>query len=180
MPEPSERLTAASRKIGSRMLLLAWLLLFALLIYHFHDKLERQHNPNPSPTLQLVDGKQHLVLQANRHNHFVSSGEINGQSVTFLLDTGATLVAIPADMAARLQLKKGRRGHALTANGRVTTYLTHIDQLRLGHLLLRDVVAEINPGMNGMGEVLLGMSALSQIEFSQRNGQLTLSLPAPE
>ena len=60
-----------------------------------------------------------------------------------------------------------------TANGLVETRATRIDELRLGTITLRDVRASINPGMRD-DEILLGMSALKNIEFTHRNGVLTL------
>ncbi|NNL10176.1 MAG: retroviral-like aspartic protease family protein, partial [Pseudomonadales bacterium] len=100
---------------------------------------------------------------------------INGQPVTLLLDTGATNVAIPADMGKRLQLKRGPAGVAYTANGRVTVYATRIDRLQIGEITLQNVSADLNPGMNGSDAILLGMSALSQVQFSQRDGKLFLT-----
>ncbi len=77
-------------------------------------------------------------------------------------------------MAQRLGLRKGSEGYAVTANGTVRTWSTVIDTLQMGNIILYDVAADINPGMNGLDEILLGMSALSQIEFTQRDGQLLL------
>jgi len=57
----------------------------------------------------------------------------------------------------------------------VRTYSTRIDRLEMGNIVLLNVAADINPGMNGMNGLLLGMSALSQIEFTQRDGQLFLT-----
>ncbi|ERI52284.1 hypothetical protein N878_19660, partial [Pseudomonas sp. EGD-AK9] len=60
-----------------------------------------------------------------------------------------------------------------TANGRATGHRTRLASLRLGDIELRDVAALIAPGMDG-DEVLLGMSALQQLEFSQKGGTLVL------
>ena len=93
--------------------------------------------------------------------------------MTFLLDTGATDVVVPEDLATKLQLQKGPSHLASTANGRIRVYSTTIEHLQLGSIELRNVRASINPGMNGQG-VLLGMSALSAVDFRQQNGQLIL------
>ncbi|MBT8148751.1 MAG: retroviral-like aspartic protease family protein, partial [Gammaproteobacteria bacterium] len=63
----------------------------------------------------------------------------------------------------------------MTANGPVKVYSTRIGKLQLGDIVLYDVPADLNPGMDGSNEILLGMSALSQVEFSQRDGVLLLS-----
>ena len=77
-------------------------------------------------------------------------------------------------MANRLMLSPGKATIANTANGPVTVYSTNIEKLELGGIVLYNVPAQINPGMNGLDEVLLGMSALSQLEFRQRDGKLEL------
>jgi len=93
--------------------------------------------------------------------------------VTFLLDTGATDVVIPAQLAESAGLQPGQAMRAMTANGLVTVYSTTIPTLHLGDITLYDVRASINPGMQG-DTVLLGMSALRQVEFTQRADTLTL------
>ena len=160
--------------LGLGMTMIAWIILFILLILYFTGQEQRQINPNQHPDTGVINGRHTLVLKANRQNHFVVTGQVNGSNVTLLLDTGATLVAVPEDMAAQLGLKKGRRSYAQTANGQVQTYNTRINTLQLGNIVLHDVAADINPGMNGINEILLGMSALSQIEFSKRDGKLFL------
>ena len=113
-----------------------------------------------------------MRLRANPRGHYVASGLVNGRDVTLLVDTGATSVAVPEAMAARLGLRRGPEITLRTANGDATGYLTRIDQLQLGSLVFKDVSASIAPGLNG--EILLGMSALGSVEFTQRNGVLTL------
>lgn len=165
----------SSKKLGNGMILMAWLVLLGLLAAYFGDVIEREHNPNQVPEIIDQNGSKKLLLRANKSNHFVMTGQINNQDTTLLLDTGATNVAIPADMASRLELTPGREGIAMTANGPVKIFSTRIDKLQLGDIVLYDVPADLNPAMNGMNEVLLGMSALSQIEFTQRDGTLLLT-----
>ena len=163
------------KRMGGGMFILTWIILLAMLIYYFTGEERRQFNPNETPTLIDVQGKRTLLLKANRQNHFVMSGKINGKDTTLVLDTGATNVAIPAIMASRLQLAQGKPGIAMTANGPVTVYSTRIAKLQLGEIVLYDVPADLNPGMNASNQILLGMSALSQVEFSQRDGMLLIS-----
>jgi aspartyl protease family protein len=93
--------------------------------------------------------------------------------VTFLLDTGATQVAVPVELAQRIGLKPGASVVINTANGRANAHRTQLQRLQLGDIVLTDVPALIAPGMDG-DEVLLGMSALKQLEFTQRDGNLLL------
>ena len=164
-----------TRSMGLGMTVIAWVILLAMLVVYFTGEEKRQANPNQQPNTEIIDGQQTLVLQANRQNHFVVTGKVNGSKAMLLLDTGATRVAVPEDMAQALGLVKGRPGYAQTANGQVRTYSTRIDRLEMGNIVLLNVAADINPGMNGMNGLLLGMSALSQIEFTQRDGQLFLT-----
>lgn len=164
-----------TRSMGLGMTVIAWVILLGMLVVYFTGEEKRQANPNQQPNTEIIDGQQTLVLQANRQNHFVVTGKVNGSKAMLLLDTGATRVAVPEDMAQALGLVKGRPGYAQTANGQVRTYSTRIDRLEMGNIVLLNVAADINPGMNGMNGLLLGMSALSQIEFTQRDGQLFLT-----
>ena len=77
------------------------------------------------------------------------------------------------DLADHLSLRRGQPGRAMTANGPVTVYSTSIDELSIGDIKLYNVPASINPGMSDQA-ILLGMSALKQIEFVQRGDSLTL------
>jgi aspartyl protease family protein len=108
--------------------------------------------------------------------HYVASGTLNGEPVVFLIDTGATNVAVPARLAKALKLKRGAAMRSQTANGAVTTYQTRIDEVRLGSIVMHNVRASINPGMDG-NEVLLGMSFLRHLELRQRGRTLTLISP---
>ncbi|AVJ56969.1 TIGR02281 family clan AA aspartic protease [Idiomarina sp. OT37-5b] len=158
---------------GKPFMFIAWGLALALLVWFFEDKLQQQFNPNQQVSTQQLGNQLVVQLEQNRMGHYVAKGRVNGQPVTFLLDTGATLVAIPEPLAQRLGLKKGRQGMSQTANGRVITYRTVIDQLQLGDIVLDDVQASITPGMDG-DIILLGMSALKQFELTQKGDTLTI------
>jgi len=161
------------QQIGKGMMILAWVGVFALLTVFFGNWEGRQINPNQNPESRIEGGVREVVLEGNRRHHYVASGEINGREVVYLLDTGASDVVIPAGLAKKLNLTPGARGYAMTANGRVEVRSTIIERLSLGAITLRQVKASINPGMRGQ-EILLGMSALKQVEFTQRGNILTL------
>ncbi len=155
------------------MFAIALILGIALMTIFFGGALERQRNPNQNPESAMNAESIEVNLKRNRQGHYVVSGTINNRPVEFLLDTGATLVVVPEAMANQLQLKRGRRAQAMTANGPVTVYATSIDQLKVGEIVLYNVRASINPGMSPPA-VLLGMSALGQVEFIQAGDSLTL------
>jgi len=163
-----------TRRMGLAMQVLAWIALFGLLLLVFGNALDRQRNPNRALDSTITeDGVREVVLARNRMGHYVTPGTINGEAVTFLLDTGATGVAIPPGVAARLGLRRGRAMLSSTANGTTRSYQTRLDEVGIGAVRLRDVPAVIAPGLQ-MDEVLLGMSFLKHIEFTQRGNTLTL------
>lgn len=164
------------RFTGLGMLVASCVLGLGLLTLFFDDILGRQYNPNQRPSSQLlVDGGVEVVLQRNRQGHYVMTGHINDVRATFLLDTGATDVVISEELADRAGLSEGLPTQAMTANGVVTVYSTSVPVLDMGDITLYDVRASINPAMQNE-TVLLGMSALRHVEFSQRGDTLTLRL----
>lgn len=162
-----------TKKFGTTMTFLACLVLLGLLTLFFADQEEKNYNPNQSPETQQDATVNTVVLQRNRFTHYVTSGFINSTPVVFLLDTGATAVVIPEQIAEQLKLKRGAPHLAATANGTITVYHTQLQELSIGSITLNNVRASINPAMHGE-EILLGMSALKNIEFTQRGDQLTL------
>ena len=163
-----------TRRIGKGMTIAAWIILLVFLTLFFSHKLDQQRNPNQAVFTRLNDaGIQEVVLKRNRFGHYVSNGEVNGQTVEFMLDTGASDVAIPAKLADELGLKRGQPVQYQTANGIVTAYRTTLDSVSIGPMVVRNVPASINPGMQDM-EILLGMSVLKHVEFTQRGDTLIL------
>jgi aspartyl protease family protein len=166
-----------TNKIGKLFVWLAWIMAIALLMFVFEDELYKQYNPNSQPQVSLnSSGQAEVILKQNRQGHYVTKGNINETSVTFLLDTGATQVSIPAHIADKLQLESYGSYPVQTANGKVTVYKTKIDQLSIGNIFLYNVAAHINPAMKN-DEILLGMSALKQLDFQQTGKQLILREP---
>lgn len=162
----------AGARMGTGMLILFWLGVLGLGSWFFADVLGIRGNPNGNVEGSYENGIAEVRLRANPRGHYVASGLVNGREVTLLVDTGATSVAVPEAMAAGLGLRRGPEITLRTANGDATGYLTRIDQLQLGSLVFENVGANIAPGLDG--EILLGMSALGGVEFTQRNGELTL------
>jgi len=157
------------------MMIAAWLGGLFLLTLLFQDVIETRLNPNAKPLVRVgEEGGSEVVLERNAQGHYVAGGLINGYPVTFLLDTGATDVAIPEALADRLRLQRRRGGVSQTANGSVAVWLTVLDEVALGNIRLNGVRASIVPSMQAGSHVLLGMSFLKQLEFTQRDRQLIL------
>jgi len=161
------------QRLGKKMIILAWVVLLLLLSWFFSLYLERQRNPNTLLPGYSSGTVQEVVLERNRNGHYVADGQINGRLVTFILDTGATMVDVPARLATRLSLSQGLPLTASTANGDITVYSTILDEVQLGGIRLTGVRASINPSMQE-DEILLGMSFLKRLDFSQQGDRLTL------
>jgi aspartyl protease family protein len=161
-------------RIGSGMVIAAWIIGLGLLTLLFSGLLSQQQNPNSELVSRHSGNRIEVVLDRNRDGHYVATAEINRVPVEVLLDTGATDVSIPAHLAGRLGLKRGTPMMVTTANGTVPVYATRLNEMRIGDIVLHNITATINPH-TGDDFVLLGMSFLKQLEFTQRNGQLILS-----
>ncbi|MFF7706321.1 TIGR02281 family clan AA aspartic protease [Pseudomonas sp. NPDC007930] len=161
------------KRAGRVLMIAAWVAGMFLATRFFGHWQERQENPNAVVASAHGNGYVEVTLQANRQGHFVANGQVNGQPVTFMLDTGATEVAIPEALASQLGLQKGPPVTLSTANGRVEGYRSQVRELRLGDIRWANSRAVVMPGM-GDDTVLLGMSALKQLEFTQRGGTLLL------
>jgi aspartyl protease family protein len=171
--EPESNASNAGR-VGALMTVLAWVVVLSLLGLFFSGWMDKLNNPNQQVRTQVsAEGVREVILEQNRAGHYVANGTINGHPVTFLLDTGATSVSVPAGVARTLGLKGGAPLRASTANGTITTYATRLDEVKLGNIVLENIRADINPRMHG-DEVLLGMSFLRKLEFTQRGRELTI------
>jgi aspartyl protease family protein len=114
-------------------------------------------------------------LAADERGHFVTMGMINGGTVRFLVDTGATMVALPAAEARRLGIsyKQGRLGYSKTANGTVPVYQIKLDTVQVGDVVINQVDATVMEG--GLDIALLGMTFLNRTEMKREGTVMTLT-----
>lgn len=126
-----------------------------------------QHRTGPAS----AQSSQSATLTADPRGHFVVEGQINGGTVRFLVDTGATTIALSSADATRLGIdyRKGERGLVGTANGTTVAYRVKLDTVRIGDIVVNSVDAAVLEG-NSMPFALLGMSFLNRMEM-KRLGQ---------
>ena len=124
---------------------------------------------------QEADGRASVVLERRRSGHYLATGAINGQPVRFLVDTGATDVAVSDTLARSIGLEFGPRTTIMTAAGPVRGWLTRLDSVQLGALSLSDVRATIAPGLGN--QALLGMSFLKHFSIVQEGETLVIASP---
>ncbi|MCC5014174.1 MULTISPECIES: retropepsin-like aspartic protease family protein [Legionella] len=151
---------------GRWMFLIAWLLFFGLLLLFFYYYGEKEQG-----SYQITHGS--VTIVADEQGHYYIDGSINDYPVKFILDTGATLVAIPQWLAAKLQLQGRYPISIQTASGEVTGTLTRLKQLSFAKFTLNNVKAVIVPGSDD-DTILLGMNVLSQFNLSQQDKQLII------
>ena len=115
-----------------------------------------------------------IVMTAGSGGHFLSGGTINGKQVQFMVDTGATVIALSAADADRIGLdyKQGPRGRVRTANGEVVVFQVMLNTVRIGDVQVHNVEAVVVP--QAMGYVLLGNSFLTRFQMKRENDLLTL------
>ena len=120
------------------------------------------------------DGSDKIVMTADVQGHFYTTGTVNGTSVRFVVDTGATSIALGPSDARRigLDLRQGQRGMTSTANGQVVVTRIPLDTVKLGGITLHNVEAVVLP--TEMPVALLGMSFLSRTEMRNEGTTMTL------
>ena len=155
------------------MIILGWIAALGLLAFLFDGWYERQYNPNPDPDTTFVNGRPEVRLQATRLGHYLTTGQINGVEAVFLLDTGATSVAIPGEIAARFGLRRGAAVRMQTANGTSVGFETTLESVRIGTIVRHNVRAIVAPGFAGE-QILLGMTFLRHLDIEQSRKQLLL------
>ena len=119
-------------------------------------------------------GGSQIVLSAGDGGHYFSDGSINGRAVRFMVDTGATLVAMSQTEAERIgvNFRGGQRGMAMTANGAVPVHRVTLNALRVGDVTVYNVDATVVP--LPMDQILLGNSFLTRFQVKMENDRMTL------
>lgn len=121
-------------------------------------------------------GKPVVKLTADGSGHFSTLGSINGHTVRFLVDTGATTIALSTSEARRMDIdyQKGERSVSSTANGLVPVYKVMLHNVKVGDISLNMVEGTVIEGA-GLPVALLGMTFLSRVEMHRENSVLTLT-----
>jgi aspartyl protease family protein len=126
-------------------------------------------------TAAVSSDRGKAILAADSRGHFLADASVNGLPVRFVVDTGATLIALPQRDAERLGIdyRAGQVGQTRTANGVAQVYLVKLDSVRLGGIELHNVDATVHLG-GGLDQPLLGMSFLNRVQMQRDGGTMTL------
>jgi aspartyl protease family protein len=132
--------------------------------------------PQPQPTRETESGFHEMQIPDNGSNQYFADAYVEGQSVRFIVDTGANIVSLNADTARQLGFSDApSRPHYLmnTANGQTQAYGVHLRSIDLGSIYVADVDAVVNPNLGRMN--LLGVNFLRRLSsVEQRDGRLIL------
>jgi aspartyl protease family protein len=126
---------------------------------------------------RAAGGTQRVVLSGDAKGHFLTTAVVNGVSLQFLVDTGATSVTISADDARRADVRYSPADRVImqTANGAAPAYRVRFDTIKLGDITLNNVEGLVLEG-NALGGRfgLLGMSFLNRTDMRREGETLTL------
>ena len=114
-----------------------------------------------------------LVIKQQDNGHYFQTGSINGKALTFVIDTGASVVSLPRSIALSAQIYCKDKILMQTANGTISACTAIIPRLRFGPFLIKDAPAMIAPNLS---QPLLGMNVLQQFKIEQENGEMRISL----
>lgn len=117
-----------------------------------------------------------MHISRNNQGAYSAHGSINGRAVSFLVDTGASSVAMSAKTARRLGIPyrlTGRPARIHTASGQVEGYQVDLDKVQLGELVLRDVQGVVIEA-DAPAQVLLGMSFLNRLDMRNSGNIMVL------
>jgi aspartyl protease family protein len=130
-----------------------------------------------TPDTAADAGLRSLSIPRDGRGHFSTEGRIDGQRIAFMVDTGASVIALNESSAARFGLRPSRndyRATVSTANGTVKAAPTRLAMVDIGGLIVRDVDAMVLPD-EALSENLLGLSFLSKLKrFEFANGKMVL------
>lgn len=143
-----------------------WLLVATALFLAVQALLAQRERPRVA-----TDGMGAIELRRARDGHFHWPARIAGERVDFLVDTGATRTALPAALAERLGLARGRTVQSSTAGGLATGWEARVDLELEGGLQARQLRVTVLPDL---AAPLLGMDVLSRLRFVQHDGVLRL------
>jgi aspartyl protease family protein len=122
-------------------------------------------------------GLRSISIPRDARGHFETEGRIDGQRIGFMVDTGASMIALNESSAARFGLRPSRGDYnatVTTANGTVKAARTRLAMVDVGGLLVRDVDAMVLPD-EALSENLLGLSFLSKLKrFEYANGTMVM------
>jgi aspartyl protease family protein len=160
------------KRLGATFLIVGWIIAIGLVVILVNFSLFG----TKAPMISSSQVGTQITISRDYDSHFRLKGSVNGIPVTFLLDTGASSVAVSAQLAKRAGLKHKAELITETANGSAVGYYTVIDKIMLANVELNNVSAVIVPNMDS-DQALLGMNVLQHFEITQTKETMLLLVP---
>ncbi len=157
------------RKQRFKFITIAALIITGLVVFAGYDFVYKTPDSETAASGQIT-----VSIPQGHGGHYMAAGKINGEPVKFLVDTGATDVAIPMSVAKKVGLPLGTSFRTKTANGFGVGYETKIETIGLGDIELTGVKASVSEGLTG-DEILLGMSFLRKTKVETENGVMRIT-----
>jgi len=150
------------------------------LVPRYYADLNRPTGPkepsSESSEAAASTGSRTVTIWQGNSGHFQVEAIVDGRRLDFLVDTGATGVALRESDAARLGIHPAERDYTVrsaTANGIIRVAPVALDRVEVGDITVHNVAAVVFPDQ-ALGQNLLGMSFLSRVRWQQENGRLVL------
>jgi aspartyl protease family protein len=137
-------------------------------VFFVADHLTRQ----PAVVHSVSDGRQEIAIPVSRDGHYYLDGTVNGVPIKFMIDTGATYVAVGEDFARKARLPEGITGYFGTANGTVEGRIVKDQVVEAEGFKVSGLSVAVTPLGGGKG--LLGQNFLRRFEVSQAAGVMRL------
>jgi clan AA aspartic protease (TIGR02281 family) len=141
-----------------------------------------EHKEKPKPEPVASEGEDEaakkrastvLTLKQNASGHFTTDGSVDGKSLNFVVDTGASLVALPEDLAKSADINCDNKVDMTTANGNTDGCTAKVKELKFGPYLIKDVAVVVMPSLS---QPLLGMNVLQLFKVAQDKGEMKISV----
>jgi aspartyl protease family protein len=150
--------------------------LFMPKLYSKSDNAAAVTTPAHADTRSTVEAGRRATIEQSANGHFQTEVAVDGRRVDFMVDTGASMIALRERDAAKLGIFPVPADYTATvstANGNVKAARVSLKRVEVGNVVVRDVAALVLPDQ-ALGQNLLGMSFLSRLNWSQKNGKLIL------
>ena len=118
--------------------------------------------------------RKKATIKGDANGMYLTKGQINGKTVEFLVDTGATYVSMSSGLAEQLKIKyeKGKKVQMMTAKGPSIAYVVELNKVKVGDIELYNITGSVSDDMTG--RALLGMSFLGKLDMKRKGKYLEL------
>ena len=163
------------------VIFVAFLFFVGGVVAHYADRIGKTPAPasltaSAAPSPAPSSGPRSIVVNRDNRGHFQVDARVDGRRMDFVVDTGASHIALRESAAARLGIHPTPRDYTIktsTANGMIVAAPIRLNMVEVGGIVVRDVTGFVLPDQ-ALGENLLGMSFLSRVKWTHDRGKLTI------